>query len=329
MTATQTAAGAGEGEALAPAAPNVPPLSPEDYAAEFVLDLTVDDAMSDRSRQADRRELGVSDIGTCREYVRLFLDGVPFTDQPKTTAARLGSYIHEGVLAARRNAQPHLLIEQTVTVELPNGMRVLGHADEIDPARAEVTDAKTVDGLGVVRRVGATGQQRFQRHLYGWGAWQAGLFGDIHPSQVTVRNVWLDRSGGQEDVHVEQEALSKNVLDEAVEWLYEVEEARSEGRQASKDQQAEWCRSFCPFFTACRGEEDTSTTIFEPRMVQAAELYAQGHALAKDGEQLKKAALATLGEVQGSTGRYVVKRTFVEGGGSRRPYWRTTVREVA
>jgi hypothetical protein len=328
MSRPQTAAGVGDGEAPASAA-----LSPEEYAAGFVLDLTVDDMMSPRSQQADARELGVSDIGKCREYVRLFLDGVPFTDQPKTTAARLGTYIHSGVLEARRNAQPHLLIETTVVVELPNGMRVKGHADEIDPDAAEVTDVKTTDGLSVVRREGANGQQRFQRHLYGWGAWQAGLFGDIHPSRVTVRNVWLDRSGGQEDVHVEQEPLSKDVLDEAVEWLYEVEEARTEGREAPKDQQVEWCRSFCPFATRCRGEEDTSVTIFEPETVRAVELYAEGHALAKEGEQLKKDALALIGDVQGSTGRHVVKRTFVEGGTSkasiRRPYWRVTIKEVA
>lgn len=303
-------------------------LSPEEYAEGFLLDLVVDDMLSDRSQQADRRELGVSDIGKCREYVRLFLDGVPYSDQPKATAARLGSYIHQGALTARRNAQPHLLIEQTVQVTLPNGMTVKGHADEIDPVACEVTDLKTSDGLGVVRRVGADGQQRFQRHLYGWGAWQAGLFGDIHPSQVTVRNIWLDRSGGDDRAHVEQEPLSKDVLNEAVEWLYEVEEARTEGREAPKDQQVEWCRSFCPFATACRGEEDTSTSIFEPRTVEAVDLYAEGHRLMKEGEQLKEAARAVIGEVQGSTGRHVVKRTFIEGSGNRRPYYRLSVNPI-
>lgn len=322
MSRPEAAAGVGDGEAPAPAA-----LNATEYAEGFLLDLMIDDMMSARTQQANRRELGVSDIGKCREYVRLFLDGVPFTDQPKTTAARIGTFIHKGALEARRAAQPHLLIEQTVQVALPNGMIVQGHADEIDPVRAEVTDAKTTDGLAVVRRKGADGQQRFQRHLYGWGAWQAGLFGDIHPSQVTVRNVWLDRSGGEDTVHVEQEPLSKDVLNEAVEWLYEVEEAREAGREAPKDQQVEWCRRFCPFATACRGTEDTSTSIFEPRTVEAVDLYAEGHALMKEGEQLKEAARVVMGEVQGSTGRHVVKRTFVESKG-RQPYWRVTVTPI-
>lgn len=323
MTAPQTAAEVGDGEGPSSAA-----LTPEEYAEGFLLDLLVDDLMSPRTQQANARELGVSDIGKCREYVRLFLDDVPFSDQPKTTAARIGTYVHLGALEARRAAQPHLLIEHTVQVALPNGMTVKGHADEIDPLRAEVTDAKTTDGLGVVRRVGADGQQRFQRHLYGWGAWQAGLFGDIHPSQVTVRNIWLDRSGGDETAHVEQEPLSSDVLNEAVEWLYEVEEARTEGREAPKDQQVEWCRSYCPFATRCRGEEDTSTSIFEPRTVEAVELYAEGHRLLKEGEQLKEAARSLIGEVQGSTGRHMVKQTFIEGGGNRRPYYRLTVTPI-
>lgn len=323
MTAQQTAAEVGDGEGPSSAA-----LTPEEYAEGFLLDLLVDDLMSPRTQQANARELGVSDIGKCREYVRLFLDDVPFSDQPKTTAARIGTYVHLGALEARRAAQPHLLIEHTIQVALPNGMTVKGHADEIDPQRAEVTDLKTTDGLGVVRRVGADGQQRFQRHLYGWGAWQAGLFGDIHPSQVTVRNIWLDRSGGDETAHVEQEPLSSDVLNEAVEWLYEVEEARTEGREAPKDQQVEWCRSYCPFATRCRGEEDTSTSIFEPRTVEAVELYAEGHRLLKEGEQLKEAARSLIGEVQGSTGRHVVKRTFIEGGGNRRPYYRLTVTPI-
>lgn len=321
----QASGGGGGGEA--PAAAGSPTLSPQEYADSFLLDLTIADMLDERSQQSADRELGISDLG-CHEYVRRFLDGQPFTDSPDTTAARIGKWLHAGALAARKTAQPHLLHEQTIYVELPNGLRIKGHADELDPDEPSVTDFKTVDGLAGVEKSGANSQQRFQRHLYGWGAWQMGLFGDIDPAQVIVRNIWMDRSANDKHLHVEQEPLGPEVLSQAVEWLYEVDEARQENRPARRDKEWSWCRQFCAFFTACRGTEPPPTDLRDPELVDAADLYLEGLELTRQGDRLKKAAASVLGEVTGCTGKAIITRTFIEPTDTRRGYYRRDVRKV-
>jgi hypothetical protein len=226
---------------------------PDEFGSLFIWDLNAAELLSPRARQQDAGTIGVSDLFTCREKVRRIITGAPTTDVPDKTAAIIGTYIHQGALAARKAARPHLLHEVELHITLPNGYVLLGHADEIDPSEPSVTDLKTKAGLALVRRAGADEQMRAQRHAYYLGALQAGL---VPSDKGVVRNLFIDREGGDPHPHVEQEPFSMDVVYAAQEWLSDAQYAAEHNEQASKDWPRNMCENWCPFFTSCRGSED-------------------------------------------------------------------------
>ena len=66
-------------------------MEPDAYGYLFTADLELASAGHERSRQV---ELGVSDIGSCRERTRRVIVQAPKTDKPSTAAADLGRWIH-------------------------------------------------------------------------------------------------------------------------------------------------------------------------------------------------------------------------------------------
>ena len=225
----------------------------DEFAGHFCFDLNSYELLSPRSRQQDAGRIGVSDLFTCREKVRRIIANHPVTDVPDKTAAIIGTYVHAGVLEARKAARPHLLHEVELHITLPNGFVLLGHADEIDPTEPAVTDLKTKAGLDLIRRAGADEQMRAQRHVYYLGALQAGL---VHSDKGVVRNVFIDRSGHDPHPHVEQEPFSMDVVYAAQEWLSDATYAADHGEEAIKDWPRNMCANYCPFYTSCRGSED-------------------------------------------------------------------------
>lgn len=314
-------------------------MSPDEYAADFALDLRLADQDTERNQQTEQRILGVSDIGHCREYARRFLTHEPFTDTPEGSQARAGTFYHAGVLPIIAKARPGALIEQELTVTLANGFEVLGHADLIEPDEPSVTDVKTVDDdMAVVRRTGATAQQKSQRHLYAAGAIQQGL---VSEEGLVVRNIWLDRSGTPAPPHVEQEPYDPAYLDRGARWIDEVMYAVEEGTEAPKDKDAFWCRLFCPFATACRGPEATGEEeVVSDELAVAAAVYAEGADLEKEGKELKRGASRILERLQGARtvivgsdgARFAYKSTWVGPSeikpGLRAGHFRATVKEV-
>ncbi len=306
-------------------------MTPDEYAAHFRADLNVADHLRARQQQTTQRILGVSDVGKCRSYAALFLSNTPFTDSTSSSQARAGSFFHAGIGLARQEGNPQLLIEQELVITLPNGFELLGHADEIDPAEPSVCDWKTVsDELAAKRRLGANANEKMQRHLYAAGAIQAGL---VKPDGLIVRNIWLDRSGATDEVHVEQEPYNPAYLDDAQRFIEEVMWHVDNQTPAPRDKDFHWCEHFCPFFKACRGEQAVpDEEITEPHMIQAAALYAEGASLEKEGKELKQAAASMLDGANGRAGQFKVKTTWVAGGPvsyERKPYNKLTVKEIA
>ena len=226
-------------------------IPPDEYAMTFQWDLEAFDGSRARSVQTDAGTIGVSDLHTCREKVRRTLLGHVPTDVPEKWAAIVGTYVDEGVKAARKAARPWLLHDVALTVTLPNGLIVPGNADEIDPTEPSVTDVKTKAELAAIRRMGADEQQRAQRHLYYLGAMQAGIVG---PHGV-VRNIFLDRSGSDPNPHVEQEPFDMNVVLVAQSWLEDAVYAAEHGEEGMKDWPRNMCERWCQFYTVCRGSE--------------------------------------------------------------------------
>jgi hypothetical protein len=287
------------------------PLTADEFASMWQIGLRSDDMGRDRSIQSADGITGVSDIGICRERTRRNLTGVERTDPDSSSAATIGTYIHAGALVAYQKSFPHVLIEHSVTVTLPSGAVIPGNGDIIDPDEPSATDLKTVDGIEYVRKHGPTDQQRIQRTLYALGAWQAGLFGDIPIESVICRNVWVDRSGGTDEVIVDQEPFNWHWVEEAEAWLSDVRYAVTNGEEASKDKPIPFCSTCCPFYTGCRGSDIPPAVITDPEIVLAAKTYREALDAQNAAEKLKKEAAKRLDGVEGQCGDLHVKHIYV------------------
>lgn len=312
-------------------------LSADDYAASMATSLDVYEAMRPRSLQT---ELGVSSLGHCASEAKFRLLGTPATDAPTARQALFGTAAHDLIGKARQLTKPRLLIEQKLEITMPCGVVIPGHADEIDPDEPSVTDWKTVADeadMVLLRRTGSSEQQRWQRHVYAWGAIQAGL---LPAEGVIVRNVWVDRSGTSTHLHVEQEPFDINQVYAADRWLEGVRYAAEHEEETPRDKHHAWCERFCEFFTACRGgQAHPDLIVTDPALVQAAELVLEGRAKEKEGKGIADGAKRRLEPLQSqadgdvasfSAGDYRVRWAWANRAGSADGgHWRLHVDRVA
>lgn len=316
-------------------------MNSDEYALGFRVDLDTFDLLSDRTRHATDGGIGASDFG-CREEMRRTLTRSERTDSPDKHAAIIGSYIDLGVKAARKAANPHLIIDAELTVTLypqtlartgglrwPDGFTFPVHPDEIDPQEGDggsVTDLKTKNGLEAIRRGLAEPQYRYQRHLQGLAAIQAGLVTE----QVIVRNVFIDRSGADSTLHVEQEQFSPAVISEATDWLDDVLYAVEHDEETVKDRPRIWCEQFCQFYTACRAGEIEVEQITDPHLAAAVDTLGETKQRAKADAQLIEELLRgdrPLAGLTGKTERFRIASTWVNSA-RQQPHYRTEVKPL-
>lgn len=266
-----------------------------EYAAKFWLDLASADEKSERSQQSVSGIIGPSDM-VCRERARHIVIGTPMTDRKSNAAAIVGTFIHQGLERSRSKIHPHLLHEISVEIELPNGATMVGHADEVDPVENSVTDFKTVSDLDYRRRVGVEQAHLRQAHLYALGLVQAEI---LKPNPI-VRICYIDRSGKHNEPFVYQQRFDEEVLAECNDWISDVIYAVQHGEEASKDWPREMCRSFCPYYSACRTDElDGEALLGE--VAQAARVYMESHQLEQENKRVKEQAKALLVDANGFT----------------------------
>lgn len=285
-------------------------MTPDDAALADAVYAAIQDYSknSERGLQAQEFRIGPSDLGFCSERTRRMLDRqVPEdTDYLK---AFIGTAIGDHVEKAVAKAMPEALIQQTVTVTLHGTDRtytITGHPDICLPGL--VIDGKTSGGLEIARRTGADQAKQFQRHLYGLGAWEAGLLGDIPLEEVRVGNLWVDRTGEEQGVHVQTEPYNPEIVAAATTWLEDVIYAYTNGEEARKEPPREMCAKVCGFYRTCRAfDTDVSGLLTDPEVLTAVEMYREGLALEKQGAALKKQAKSPLVGVTGSTGEFSVR----------------------
>lgn len=268
-----------------------------------------------RGQQAREFRVGISDLGYCSERVRRMLDQQVPADNDMLKAfigTALGDHIEMAVEqeydgAVLRQAEVSItLVGEERTYEVP------GHPDLILPDEGIMIDAKSSDGLSLARRLGADQQKQFQRHGYGLGAWNAGLFGDRPLDEVQVGNVWIDRSGDEQELHVELEPFDMSIVESAGRWLDSVVYAYLNGEEAQKEPARQVCAVTCGFFDICRGwETDVSGLIEDPEIVEAIAMYVEGLDLEKQGRRLKDGAKSALKGINGSTGTHLLRWTTV------------------
>lgn len=276
-------------------------------------------SLSDRSMYARENKIGVSDIGTCREYVRRTIIGEPWSDeQDNFAAAFTGTAV--GALAEHAAAKwlPGAEVQVPVVVHLTvRGfeLHLPGHADVMisreglvkdeEEDHDELWDFKTKDGLGVVRRTGPTLQQLFQVTMYAKALIDEGR---LRREGLILSLVFIDRSGAEAQPFVFSFAYTEDILDQCIEWIDDVIYAVENDEQASKDMPRNWCESSCPRVTACRGgDTDVSGLIDDPIVKEAVKVYLESGATIKAATKDKESAKSALVGVAGSTGEHIVR----------------------
>jgi len=251
---------------------------------------------SERSMQSVEGRLGPSDIGFCRQKALLMLKGTDQSDSTSIAAAQVGTAIHAYVAEALRQFFPNWIVDaQRVTAVLPSGVEISGTPDIIAPDYNAIIDVKTVDGFSWVRREGTSQNHKFQRHLYAIGAMQAGLLDS--GKTVYVGNLYIDRSGKEEEPYFVIEEFDITLTDEIDSWIGDVMYAAKNGEDASRDIPAPVCEKICSFYSECRGGLPTlegGESIEDADRVAALRLYIEARDLEKQAASDKRAAQAIL-----------------------------------
>ena len=285
------------------------------------------DSRRARSQQSAEGKIGVSDLGHCSELVRRKMMGE--TEEPRDAwAAILGTVAGDAIEtaleeAAERGEIPPVIIQSSFTVPLHVEtagqvfeFNIPAHADAIFPTLGLVVDNKGSNGLEKARRYGNLSvQKRFQRHLYGWGAFKAGLFGDMPMEDLRVGNMWHDRSAVEHEFYCSTEPFSLDVVHEAEQWLGDVVYAYLHGQEAAKEPSREFCAEYCGFFDSCRAlDTDAEGLITDPEVLQAVEMRLEARNHEAIAKRLKAESEALLKGVSGSTGTHIIRWVDVPGG---------------
>lgn len=290
-----------------------------------------------RSQQSAEFRVGISDLGYCSERLRRTLNhDTPDTQRDMLTAFA-GHALGDWIEQAACTIWPDAIRQAEVSITLPSddgihGYHIFGHPDLIRPMGLLI-DVKTDYGLDIVRRVGPSKQQWFQRHLYAQASHECGLFDDdVKLEDVMVANVWMDRACIDKELHVDMEPFDHRAVVEAAEWLDEVVYRYRHDQVAPKEPPREVCEATCGFFESCRGGEVVVEGLLtDPTVVAAAAMYEEGLSFERDGKRLKDQAKAHLEGVSGSTGKFSVRWINIEGGEvayTRQPSRRLQVKAI-
>lgn len=220
-----------------------------------------------RTQQSAKRVLGMSEMGGCREYIRATIAGdAKIVDPGIKWPAFLGTVIGDGIENVL--AGMGFVTQETVTVTLPNGIKVTGHLDLRGPNR--IGDLKTRDGLADVRSEGPSFKEKAQISGYTVAAFDAGLIDE----DGTGHLIYLDRSGKDKGFAVWSVTLeeARGILADVVRRLDEVQHALAEGRSQGflRDEPESWCWAVqCPFYAACWMGYTPTDEINHPRELEA------------------------------------------------------------
>lgn len=229
-------------------------------------------------------QLGPSELGGCREYVRNVMVGTP--QQPADiwpTAAVVGTLVGSHMERVCRDYMD-AEVEVSVTATLPNGVRVSGHADIVLPKDNAVVDCKTKNELHEVLRDGSSLENKIQVSVYTLGLVQLGFLTE----GASAHLIYVDRSGMQQFLHetiIEWDDILGYVdlcvqrMDEVLQAQDHIDVGEVEYARDLRDKTPPFCysdRVQCPFRDACwKGSEWVPDTLIEdPDIIALIEKYA-------------------------------------------------------
>jgi PD-(D/E)XK nuclease superfamily len=287
-----------------------------DYRAILAADIARYAEESPRTQQSRKGTLGPSDIGFCRQKAALVTREIQPSDERSTAAAQIGTAVHAYLADVFTAYHPDWIIEaDKVTATLPSGVEISGTPDIIATDWNAVIDIKTVDGFEWVKREGTSQNHKMQRHLYALGAVQAGL---VKEDDLLVGNLYIDRSGREQEPYLTIEPFDPSLTDEIDSWIGDVIYAVKHGEDAARDIPAPVCEKICEFYTVCRGDlpvEEGGELIEDTLRIDAVRMFVDGRDLEKTGSAMKREAVAILSESNGIASvdgvRFQVRTTHV------------------
>lgn len=293
---------------------------------------------SDRSIQSAEGKIGPSDLGFCRNKAALMIRGIEQSDSTSIAAAQVGTAIHAYVAEAFRAMFPSWIVDdKRVTARFPSGVEVSGTPDLIIPDWNAIIDVKTVDGFEWVRRNGTSQNHRYQRHTYALGAIQGGLLDGGKP--VFVGNLYIDRSGKEQEPYFVIEEMDPTLTDEIDSWISDVTYAVLNKEDAMRDVAAPVCEKICSYYTVCRGGLPThegGEFIEDQDRVEAIRMYLDARDAEKLAGKQKREAQAMLvgtngtASIEGET--WQLRWTHINGSMvdafEKQPYDRMDLRKV-
>lgn len=287
-----------------------------DLLRESIRANTMDTA---RSEQTKERLVGMSDLGSCRNYLRLLLTGAEMSEPPDAedtigVASFVGTAVGDRVETVVAGLGVGFQAQVPITCVLPQGFgKAQGTADLVSPKW--VVDVKTKAGLALVRREGPPFANLVQASGYLVGAIQAGI---VEP-EARAALWYIDRSGRTDDTELVVITLeeAEDYLRQAVERLDDVAYAIHHGEEASRDEPDQWCRVACTMYEHCRGGETDVGGLLHEKHVRLVDHYLAGRATKQAGEALMEEVREKLRGVNGSTGTHLVREIHVNGRGGQ------------
>lgn len=291
---------------------------------------------SARSEQSKEHLVGMSDMGSCREYLRLTVLQTPFDPvEEEGDDLNLDSFI--GTAFGDRLEQilegPYRT-QVPIELTLPNGFVVAGTADIVGDDC--VWDGKTTKHYANIRRHGPDYGHKAQLAGYLVGAVQQGVITGEDPYGALV---YFDRLGKFQTPHVYVMTLEEageilagtgtedeqSVQDRLEQVVYAV----ANNEETVRDMPDAWCKVACPYYLTCRaGLTDVNEVIDDIELLQAVEDVVAARAIKKEADALKAGAEHRLFGINGSTRKHLVRWITVNGSDTRAGYTRLDVREI-
>jgi hypothetical protein len=284
---------------------------------------------SDRSLQAKEFRLGISSFGFCPERNRRELDQQEAVETD-VLSAFIGTAVGDHAERALAKVWPDAIIQSEVFLDLQlatRSIRLPGHPDVVRPGL--VLDGKTDFGLSTIEREGPSFAHLWQRNAYALATWQMGMHGDMPLDEVMTGNFWIDRGAVDKRVHVDLAPFDQEIIDRGVEEIDSIIYAYENGEEAEKRPPRQMCKVVCGFYEKCRGwETDVSGLIEDEGLVMQIESYVAGRDLVRQGGRMQAEAKAHLQDISGSTGRHMLRWTWVNPNEDRAGYYKIDVSTV-
>lgn len=198
--------------------------------------------LADRQRpRSQQREIGVSDLGSCRRRTGYKLAGYEPVNEHGSIQAVIGSAVHDMIAAVLENgaAEPGDLVEEEVEFA-----GIIGHLDRYEARSETVVDVKT-SSTRWIEHIRLHGPEH--SHLWQVSVYAAALVKRGVPVK-RIRIDYLVRDTGEEYQWPSPEGkpLDPNDVRDAMEWLQNVADAPVEMLPRDYEPDSVYCLG-CPF----------------------------------------------------------------------------------